>query len=108
MTHKWTIGRTVDGKKWIAANKDGWAEFDTHTAALKYVNEEIKESHIIRTLEELEALDAGTYLVDTGGEVMTAVAWIEVGDFPMDDTDMLAVVATEDHIRAARKALEEA
>lgn len=63
---------------------------------------------IIRTAQELEALDAGTYLVDVCGEVMTAVDFIDTGDFPMDDTDMLAVVATEDHIRAARKALEDA
>lgn len=63
---------------------------------------------IIRTVEQLEALDAGTYLVDRGGEVMTAADFINTGDFPMDDTDVLAVFATEDHIRAARKALEDA
>lgn len=64
--------------------------------------------HIIRTAEELEALDPGTYLVDVLGEVATALGIIDTGGFPLDDTDVLAVIVTGEQVRAARKALEDA
>ena len=62
---------------------------------------------IIRTAEELHALDPETLLTDKGCDVMSAEVWYDNADFPQDETDRLAVIATGDQVRAARKALED-
>lgn len=68
------------------------------------------DPQVIRTREELAALDPDTVLVDTNGA--TYVAWEAQkypGDLDLYADDLPAVVlATGDHARAAMEALEEA
>ena len=67
---------------------------------------------IIRTREDLAALDPDTLLLDVDDpwhEVrMSASEWME--DYAIDAEGIfpLAVIATGEHVRAARQALEEA
>lgn len=62
--------------------------------------------HIIRTLEELKALDPETWLMDRDGDIMSAANLYDNAIFPLDEADRLAVLATGEQIRAALKALE--
>ncbi|MGP6175414.1 hypothetical protein [Corynebacterium sp. A21] len=68
---------------------------------------------IIRTITELEALDPDTLITSSeasfsGPAVMQRADW--VNDYQIDPTGIfpLAVIATGDAVREARKALEEA
>lgn len=70
---------------------------------------------IIRTIEQLEALDTDTLVIDSINDywnVGEACHWDGLGDVEYWDalfTDSLpaVVIATGDRVRAARKALEE-
>ena len=61
---------------------------------------------IIRTIEQLDALDPDTYLVNSDQVVMHTFDWVD--DYNIDPTDMfpLAVIASGEQVRAACKALE--
>ena len=63
-------------------------------------------SNIIRTAEELQTLDPESLLTDKDGDVMSAEVWYDNADFPQNETDNLAVIATGEQVRAARQALE--
>lgn len=65
---------------------------------------------IIRTREELAALDPDTLLAErrgVWGDTQTADDWMNDWEDDADDNPILAVIATGDHVRAARRALEE-
>lgn len=79
------------------------------TEVLRMIREDIRipaPPRIIRTREELAALDPGT--VVTNGPLtqaaVTAVPFHEIGLFTLP----AVVIATGEHVRAARQALEEA
>lgn len=63
---------------------------------------------IIRTREELDTLDPDTVLMGDEAILLTAADCVENSGFPLYDADRLAVVATGEHVRAARQALKEA
>lgn len=62
---------------------------------------------IIRTIEELKALDSDTYLANRDCVIMAAFDWED--DYQIDPADMfpIVVIATGERVRAACKALEE-
>lgn len=64
--------------------------------------------HIIRTDSELRAIDSEALLTDRNGEVMSAQDYYETGEFPLNEDDRLAVIATGETVRAAKEALEKA
>lgn len=65
------------------------------------------DPQIIRTHEELAALDPDTVLLSGESILLTAADCVENSGFPLYDNDQLAVVATGDQIRAAQQALKE-
>ena len=64
------------------------------------------EPKIIRTTDELTALDPETVVIGEELIVFTAADCVENNGFPLYDNDRLVVVATGDTVRAARQALE--
>lgn len=63
---------------------------------------------IIRTRDELAALDPETVVIGEELIVFTAADCVENNGFPLYDNDRLVVVATGEQVRAARQTLEEA
>lgn len=61
---------------------------------------------IIRTVGELEALDPDTYLIDTDDAGLTQSIWVGYWSAFDEHIFPLAVIATGEQVRAARKALE--
>lgn len=66
------------------------------------------EPHIIRTIEQLEALDPDAVLLDRHGDTDPVSGWLGVGAI-VDMTRYMpaSVIATGEQVRAARKALED-
>lgn len=60
---------------------------------------------IVRTTNELTAIDPDTVLLGEESILFTAADCVENSGFPLYDNDQLAVVATGDQVRAARQAL---
>lgn len=65
-------------------------------------------TQIIRTVGELEALDPDTYLMGSANEGLTRTDWVSYREAFADHIFPLAVIATGEQIRAARKTLEDA
>lgn len=63
---------------------------------------------VIRTTDELTALDPDTVLLGEESILLTAADCVENSGFPLYDNDRLVVVATGEQVRAARQALKEA
>lgn len=64
-------------------------------------------SNIIRTVEELEALDPDTFLLDSDDAGLTQDDWMSFFRDYDNHIFPLVVIATGDQIRQARRLLEE-
>lgn len=66
---------------------------------------------VIRTREDLADLDPDTVLAERrdawGDTVLTAADWMKEWRDDTDDNPALVIIATGDHVRSARRALEE-
>ena len=68
----------------------------------------MSDPQIIRTRDELAALDPDTVLLGGESILFTAADVVENSGYPLYDNDRLTVVATGEQVRAARQALEAA
>lgn len=63
--------------------------------------------HIIRTVEQLETLDPDTVVLDRYGDTDPVSGWLSIADrVAMGDYLPAVVIATGEHVRTARQALE--
>ena len=88
---------------------DHLADNEAYVTALEAVGLLMPDMQIIRTVEELEALDPDTCTLDKFGDFDFAKAWIdESGKMFVGHVDFLPAVvfATGDQVRAAREAME--
>ena len=89
---------------------DHLADNEAYVSTLKTAGLLMPDLQIIRTPEELEALDPDTCTLDKFGDFDFAKAWIdENGKMFVGHVDFLPAVvfATGRQVRAAREALEE-
>ena len=97
------IIRQVDGNHDLGAG-----------ALAEAILDRLPAPQIIRTVEELEALDPDTLLIRSAQDwadpqiPMLATEWASDWEIEPDGIFPLATIATADQVRAARKALEEA
>ena len=69
----------------------------------------MSDIQIIRTMEELEALDPETVTIDNEGTIESVSEWLDDSGkaYPYDKCFLpAAVLATGDQVRAAREAME--
>ena len=88
---------------------DHLADNEAYVTALEAAGLLMPDMQIIRTVEELEALDPDTCTLDRFGDFDFAKAWIdENGKMFVGHVDFLPAVvfATGDQMRAAREAME--
>ena len=88
---------------------DHLADNEAYVTALEAAGLLMPDMQIIRTVEELEALDPDTCTLDKFGDFDFAKAWIdENGKMFVGHVDFLPAVvfATGDQMRAAREAME--
>src|SRR5699024_124286 len=88
---------------------DHLADNEAYVTALEAAGLLAPDVQVIRTLEELEALDPDTCTLDKYGDFDFAKAWIdENGKMFVGHVDFLPAVvfATGDQVRAAREVME--
>ena len=89
---------------------DHLADNEAYVTALEAAGLLMPDARVIRTAEELEALDPDTCTLDKFGDFDFAKAWIdEDGKMFVGHVDFLPAVvfATGAQVRAAREAMEE-
>ena len=89
---------------------DHLADNEAYVTALQAAGLLMPDMQIIRTVEELEALDPDTCTLDKFGDFDFVKAWIdENGKMFVGHVDFLPAVvfATGDQVRAAREAMEQ-